>query len=454
MLFVTAARPTETGVTKMVPVATTVIELVTHTASRLGSFGKMKAVTAAGLLLVAFLFVVPARATDYMVGVVTKGAFLLSEEPNVFRDGHLVHGLVGYLPIGTRVYFENESRVVDNLTEAQTEIYFHVYSSIGIEGLLREDLFTPVVDKPVAIVLGATTLHNPDPAKGESKKLLNVGRYDNVYLEVTGESDTHYFAILNRRESMPGLPETEEVRVWKKLVEKGVVIVVEPQNFSKQSLPVPIWDRRDTLEEDFVDIIVEKIKTKFEDELDQVKAFLGDANTIQCLVKATAEAEFGFRVFSNGLSFQLDMPIKDHSQMFRLKQRGLRMAGEQQFTTYLLLQNVQCDGRDPERLRRLTLQEGVYDPDKRASVRLKDLERRPSKWVISLQDATVPFRMIRIADEQGYMRVLSQLNELVTAGGSFISESSPSTQDILLNLILREISHFEHRDRRVRSSDG
>ena len=438
--------------TKTVPVGITVIEMAARTASRFCAFGRMKATIAAGLVAVVLVFVVPVHAMDYMVGVVTKGAFLLSEEPNVLRDGHNVHGLVGYLPIGTRVYFKDESRAVDNLTEARTEIYFRVYSSIGIEGLLREDLFKPVVDKPVAVVISATTLHNPDPAKGKFRKLLDVGRYDNVYLEITGESDTHFNAVLNRRDSMLDLPKREPVRVWKKLVEKGLVIVVEPQYFDKQTLPVPRWDKRETLRDNFVNRIIDEIQVRFDGELDQVRAFLGDANTIQCLVKATAEAELGFKVFSNGLLFHLEMSFKDYSQMFRLKQRRLRMVGEQQPIDYLLLQNVQCDGRDPERLRQLTLQEGVYDPDNRASVHLKDLEGRPSKWVISLQDSTVPFRMIRIEDEQGYMRVLSELNDLVTAGGSFISESSPNKQDILLNLILREISHFEHRDRRVQSS--
>ena len=439
---------------KTVRVATTATEMAARTASRFRAVGRIEGMIAAILVAVVLFFVVPAHATDYMAGVVTKGAFLLSEEPNVLRDGQNVHGLVGYLPIGTRVYFKNESRMVDNLTEAQTEIYYRVYSSIGIDGLLRVDLFKPVVDKPIAVVISATTLHNPDPAKGTFRKLLDVGRYDNVYLEITGESDTHFDAVLNRRDSMAGLPQREPVRVWKKLVDNGLVIMVVPQYFGEQSLPVPRWDKRETLGDNFVNGIIDEIEARFGGELDRVRAILGDANTIQCLVKATAEAEFGFKVFSNGLSFQLDMPVKDYSQMFRLKQRRLQMAGEHQSTDYLLLQNVQCDGRDPERLRRLTLQEGVYDSDKRASVRLKDLESRPSKWVISLQDPTVPFRMIRIADEQGYMRVLSQLNDLVAAGGSFISESSPNEQDILLNLILREISHFEHRDRRVRSSEG
>ena len=453
MLQITAATPTEMDATKTVPVATTVIEMAACSASKFRHFGRLRATIAAGLVAVVLVFAVPAHATDYMVGVVTKGAFLLSEEPNVLRDGHNVHGLVGYLPIGTRVYFNNEPRVVDNLTEARMETYFSVYSSIGIEGLLREDLFTAVVNNPIAVVVSATTLHNPDPVKGTFRRLLDVGRYDNVYLEITGESDTHFNATLNRRDSMPGLPKTEPVRVWKKLVEKGFVIVVEPQYFDKQSLPIPRWDKRETLDESLIDDIINKFRTRFDGELDRVRTFLGDANTIQCLLKATADARFGFSVFSNGLSFQLDMSVKDYSQMFRLKQRRLRMPGGQQSTDYLLLQNVQCDGGDPERLQRLTVQEGVYDPNKRASVRLKDLERRPSKWVISLQDPTIAFRMVRIADEQGYMRVLGQLTDLVAAGGSFISESSPNKQDILLNLILREICHFEHRDRRVRSSE-
>ena len=61
----------------------------------------------------------------------------------------------------------------------------------------------------------------------------------------------------------------------------------------------------------------------------------------------------------------------------------------------------------------------------------------------------LPYKMVRITNEQDYIKVLGQLNELVDKGHSFISEKSRDDQEILLNFILREISYFEHRDNLV-----
>ena len=438
----------------MARAAITVIDMSTRTPLPVPLFAKLQGMIVSIALTANLACTISVHATDYTVGVVTQGAFLLSQEPNVTRDGKDVHDLVGYLPIGTRVYFRREPKTIDNLTKAQPEIYFRAYSSIGIDGLLREDLFIPVVDKPVAVVVSKTTLHNPDPAKGVFRKLLVVGRYDNVYLEITGESDTHYDAILNRKDRMANLPQRERVRLWKKLVENGSVIKVYPQNVDEKNLPVPKWSEKEKLSDDVVKELINQIESKLSDDLEQITAMLRDADTIQCFLKASINAEMGFKVFGNGLSFLLDMPIKDHSQMFRLMQYRLEMPDENQRTNYLLLQNIRCKLGAPERLQRLTLQEDVYGPHKRVSVHLNDLEARTSKWVISLQGSDLPFAMIRIADEQGYMRALNQLDELMTSGDSFISESSPSKQDILLNFILREISYFEHRDRLVFTEDG
>ena len=434
---------------RMARAVSTVIDATGHHQSKLFESTNMNCRVAATIVSIAFTSSVPAYAADYEVGIVIQGAFLLSEEPNVRREGKDVHGLVGYLPIGTPIYFKAEPRTINNLTKAHTETYFQIFSGLGINGLLRNDLFIPIRDNPIAVVVSTTDLHNPDPAKGETKKLLTIGRYDNAYLEIIGEDETHYHATLHRRDNLSGLPPSEPVRLWKEVVEQGLVIVIEPQTFDEQSLPVPKWSGPERLGDKTIKGIVEYVGDKFESEFASAEAILRDADAIQCLLKASADADLGFRFFNNGLSFHLDMAVKDHSQMLRLMQLGVQLTGEDHETVYLLLQNVKCDGWNPERLQRLTLQEGVYDPERRASVRLKDLAAQPSQWIISLQGREFPFRMIRIADEQGYMSVLAHLDGLATSGKSFISELTPKKKEILLNLILRNISYFEHRDQRV-----
>lgn len=448
----------------MARAATTAIDMAMRISYRFFAFAKVNSWTFAIVVTAVLGFSTPVHPADYTVGIVTQGAFLLAENPNIKRGGRDVHGLVGYLPIGTRVYFNKDrSRAITNLTKAKIETYYPVYSSIGINGLLREDLFIQVKDKPIAVVVSETTLHNPDPAKdpdpdnGIYKELLRIGRYDNAYLEIMGRSPTHFHAVLNRRgDTATNLPKEEPVRLWKTLVDEGLVIMVESnQSFDEQSIPAPKWKNAQELDESWIIELARKIKDKLGYRLDNVEAILGNANSIdniQCLIKASADAELGFNVFSNGLSFQLDMTVKEYSQTIQLMRRKLQLDGGNQTTDYLLLRNVKCDGGTPERLQRLTLQEGV-NPKDRASVRFKDLATEQSKWVVSLQGSKVPSRMIRIENEQGYMRALTRLDDLTDAGDSYISRLSPEMRDILLNFILREISHFEHPNRLVPSSN-
>ena len=408
--------------------------------SKFAASARVKNVLTALALAAGLTFHISAHATEYELGIVTQNAFVVSKKPKVKRGRKLTYGLVGYLPIGTRVFFRDIPEKINNLKKGQPETYYPVSSSIGIEGLLREDLFVPVNEKHIAVVIGRDpiTLHNPDPSKGKFKKLLTMGRYDNAYLEITDETSSHYLAFLKRRNKATNLPEIESVRLWKEYVDSGSVILIKPH----QSLRIPKWAEQEKLDNDSVKEIIEKIKDKLGDKLKQAKSILIDANTIQCLLKASSEAELGFKVFGSGLSFKLGMAFKDQDQMFRLMRRKLDK-GSKKETTYLILQNVKCDGGIPERLQRLTLQEGLYNPKKRASVRLKDLTIQPSKWITSLQGRNAPFRMVRINSEQNYMQVLRQLDEFVNKGDSFISKLSPEQQDILLNLLLREISYFE-----------
>jgi len=82
----------------------------------------------AGLFL---LFVLPGIAcadsheTDY--GLVREGSFLLSMKPDTYRDGVLVHSLIGYLPTGTRVIV-GDAHQVTNLKTSEDETYYSVRS--------------------------------------------------------------------------------------------------------------------------------------------------------------------------------------------------------------------------------------------------------------------------------------------------------------------------------------
>ena len=329
----------------------------------------------------------PVWSSEYGIGVVIGSTFLISEQPDLRRNNKFVHGLVGYLPTGTRVYFKNEQRTINNLTEAKPEIYYKVFSSIGIDGLIREDRFIRAEKSRIGKVLGKIWLHNSDPNKDKFKKLLEIGRYDNAYLDITHSDDTHYYANLIRRENTANLPEVEPVRLWKPYVEQGEVTIVDPQLFNEEDLPAPKWSSAMALDNDTIEKIIDKIKSKVGDTK-EIPNFLSEIDSFLCLLSANANVELGFNVLGNGLSFNLDMSLLNQDQMIRLTERTLKLKPNDS-VVYILMQNIKCDGGNPERLHRLTLQEGVIEFEKRVSVRLQDMVEPESQWVTSLQDNMV-----------------------------------------------------------------
>ncbi len=128
--------------------------------------------------MAALFWTVPSQA-ETKLGIVKKNSFVLSKKPNVKRQGSYLCGLVGYLPIGRRVWWNADPVTVKHLKESRPETYYPVKSSIGIGGLLHKDTFIEVGNRPVAVVIGneQTWLHNPDPAKGEFNRLMKIGRY-------------------------------------------------------------------------------------------------------------------------------------------------------------------------------------------------------------------------------------------------------------------------------------
>jgi hypothetical protein len=237
----------------------------------------------------------------------------------------------------------------------------------------------------------------------------------------------------------------ERVRLLKRLVKIGAVVKIEPKLVEKSTVPIPVWSEFGVLEDEFVNKLVEKLRSRIGSSADQARGLLTSLNNLQCLVKASAELQVGLSVFGNGMSIKLASNIKDQDYMFLFGVRTLEVSSSKQ--RYTFYKGVKCDGGEPERLQRLVIQEGVLDLNRRLSVRLQDVEQNmKSKWITSLAGNAVPFRMIQIANENSYLVSLRQLDKFVTDGGGYISELAPADKEILLNLILREIAYFSARD--------
>ncbi len=432
--------------------ATTAIDRITQVPpSFFEVFYKSKSRIVTFVISLVFFISVQAQDVTYSVGIVNVGAFLLSEDASVKREGNYIHGLVGYLPVGTRVYIEEQVKVIRNLRTTKQEKYYAVLSSIGIKGLLREDLFTRAQDKTIAVVLSSAKipLHHPDDIKGEQKAIMEVGRYDNAYLKLADNTDNEYILAELISKGRDGTDaEPVSVRLWRQYITLGKVKEVKPLRLDGQSVSFPEWTDNEKLDETSIKQIFEKIKIKFKN-YQKTQEILTKSFDIECVTKFTAKAKSRLELLGNGLSFDLDMAPKDYGYVFRLMQRKLNIGSEQR--TYLILQNVKCDANNhPEQLHHFTLQEGVNNFGKRDIVRLKDLQTYDNaEWKISLSGQDTPLRMVRIGNEEDYLNILKQLDKFVSHGNSFISELSAEEKEILLNLILREIGHFENHVHRA-----
>ena len=107
------------------------------------------------LLLLVCCGAVSAAHAATTTAYVHFGAILLGEAPAANHDARRPR--VGYLPIGTRVYFDPEipkQRIFNYSEDVQDyEYYIHVRSDIGFSGYLRDDLITELGDTDIVLPL-------------------------------------------------------------------------------------------------------------------------------------------------------------------------------------------------------------------------------------------------------------------------------------------------------------
>ena len=170
--------------TRTVQVAITAIDSAERVSSRAAALGGVNRIVVTLAVATGLIFyAIPAHATaEYVSGIITKNAFLLSQKANIKRNNRFYYGLVGYLPIGTEVYIENKPLKITNLRKTKDEIYYRVFSSLGTHGLVRKDRFMRTKDKRIAVVASGHEIVLRYPTgKGEIK----MGPYE-AYLEITG----------------------------------------------------------------------------------------------------------------------------------------------------------------------------------------------------------------------------------------------------------------------------
>ena len=406
-----------------------------------------------GFVLIVFVtlfssIVQAQEPTTVKLGLVKNGAFLLSPEPDTLRDNLLVHSLTGYLPTGTRVVIGDE-KIVTNLSSSDDEKYYFVKSELGISGLLREDLLIHANGRRLAISIASylIQIHQPNATLEKPTKRFKIGRYGGDYFEVTGETEAGFYDVILHRASYEstGLPATENARLKKIYVEKKQVSFLDPSNADLLTEFNKAWNTVVDINDSYFDDVLNTVKNNMgEDNLEKIKTMLGDINNLQCLVGATGDGEFGFKVFSNGFSIKLEAELKQSGIKYLFDMKKLSLDNDTKY--YSSISTIKCEGLKPIRLQKFTMQEGGLSIDKRFEISLSDLEKSKSKWINTLQGQDVSTKMVRISGWEQYNQLLKELNEYAKSGTGYLSTLSEKTRLVLLNYIVSRISHFEHRD--------
>ncbi len=399
-----------------------------------------------GLLLVLFAPAPVSAAPSPAAAIVTNNAFLLSLTPDISREGVRVHSLVGYLPAGT-VISVGEERVINNLTRGEEETYSAVVSETGFSGLLRSDLFVRVNRRPLVVSTASydIPIHQPNATLSSPRIRFHLGRFDGNYLEITGESEEGFYdVLLDRTSPSPTLPATEAGRLKKSYERQGQVSIVRPGSGEELVESFALWQEGSPIVDRSLAPVLDTLSERADKEVQTIKAFLGDINNLQCVLASSANGEVGFKVFSNGFSVNLDVALKEANMKYGIATRKLLEGSKE--TLYTDLSVIRCNGLQPERLLRFTLQEGLFSLERRMSVRLEDLEASRSPWVTTLQGSEVPNKMVRISGWPEYNQMLRELDRLAMGGAGYLSTLPGRKRMLLLNYILSRIAYFEYRD--------
>jgi hypothetical protein len=160
---------------------------------------------------------------------VRKGAFLLSPEPSVQRNGRWVHDLVGYAPVGTVVYVEegSPSRELFNYGQDRYESYVAVRSDLGVPGLLRSDLKTDLGETQVLVPVGdrRIPIRTQGSTRYESRRLAEFSRSDGAYLVLVGDADSEFYDVELPWTAAEGRP-ADRGRLRRRWVDEGEVLLL------------------------------------------------------------------------------------------------------------------------------------------------------------------------------------------------------------------------------------
>jgi hypothetical protein len=394
------------------------------------------------VFLTALFFSNETHAKNTQAAFVTRGAFLLSEKPTVWRSGRLIHDLIGYLPIGTVVYFDGDAAIkkLFNWESDREEKYLFVETDIGIAGLLREDLTVNLEKAPILIPVGNRTfpIYTPNSTKERLQKLSEFSRSDGAYLRLVDDKDNGFYDVELSwpKDKSPA----DKGRIRKQWVTAGEILLLSKETINQKP---PRISRGDQAQKDGTLMkIAQKIQNTAGLNVPEILSFLNDLDSLQCMLSAGAQADLGVKIFGAGLGFDFALNLKREDRLYKIGQCTYSR-NDQIYKQFFFLKDIVCKDNRPHRLVNFVIQEMDLDPAKRTVVSVEDLpEDIRKEWKTSFQGKDAPKCMIRIEGYDNYSRVFSLFEKEADEGGGYLSTLNAFDRRILINLILSEIAYF------------
>ncbi len=381
---------------------------------------------------------------------VKSGAFLLSRKATVFRDNRFFHDIVGYIPVGTVVYYDPQAdpKEMFNYDRSTYEQYRWVESDIGTAGLLRTDLKRDIEDDIlVAVANRRIVIQTQNSTRYDVHKLSEFSRADGVFLTVVDDTDPDFYIVDLPWTAAADRP-PDRGKLFKRFVEDGQVRRLSAETV-RTEYPRVYEREKGRLTEpevasgpDYLKEISARIAARIDASADDIHLFLKNLDQIRCMLSSRADLDLGVKVFGAGLGLNFALDLKEKDRFWDMGHR-VYYKGDRIYKEFVTLKAIACRDNSPYRLEHFLLSEADLNPNRRVLVWSEDIDRSLApQWGPSAQGAEPTRYMFSITGIASYEKAFSFLEARSENGSGYLSQLAPADRRILINIILSEIAYF------------
>ena len=373
------------------------------------------------------------------------GAFVIEREPNQFRNGKRTRTVKAYLPVGTPVFFSDcgipinegaalETSVTNLASSSRVYPYCDVVTSLGIDGLVRQEQVTRLEGNSVAVAIADTPIEVLSPSSDQP--IGRFSRTSGVYVEIIGDSTQHYDVRMpwSTPADIQGrlLKGPQEERTYVHL--DATAQFAEPVQF--RALTGEVYEELQRVSGAPVSYPVNQLSRG----LDSVASDLDSLTNLQCITTVGVEAKAGIDIFGTGLGIRTTANLFEAGFKYDVAM-DLMFAGDQVLRTLITLRKLRCETilvPYPVEMIAFGLFGDRSPADGNSFLFISKPEATP---LIAVPDDGVSPPMFRIHNWYEYERRIADLQGIMT-NNMWFSSLRPAERDVLLHYILEQVASF------------